>query len=198
MPTPFKKDEEKEEVDETQQKKTVAEPETTEKPEKEQPEQGEGDTEKENAEPVDWETKYHNLMKEARKWEKRAKENISATGNEPEQSQEEQGAKEEDLQKQLDDAMAKVTALQQEKERLTWAKEVSTETGVPEDVLEIINANSRDELAEKAAFLVEKYGKQQEEEKTQSVPVVIGDGRHAKYPEDNKTNDPIRQIVTRH
>ena len=81
----------------------------------------------------------------------------------------------EKLQQQLADATARADALQAEKDRRQWVSEVSAETGVPADLLEMVSAGDRDELASKADVLKEKYAAK----KQPTVPVVIGDGKHA-------------------
>ncbi len=111
-------------------------------------------------EPTDWEAKYNELKKHSREWERKAKANKDDA---------------EKLQQQLADATARADALQAEKDRRQWISEVSAETGVPEDLLEIVSAGDRDELASKADVLKEKYAAN----KQPAVPVVLGDGKHA-------------------
>lgn len=143
----------------------------------------------------DWEEKYKELLKHSRSWEKQAKAN-KAAAEELEKLKEEKLTKEEKLQKQLDEATAKAAALQAEKDRIAWVKEASKETGVPEDLLMFVGASTQEELNEKAQELAEKYGKKDDAPK-QPVPVVLGDGKHAKHPEEEAHGDFIRELFNK-
>lgn len=149
----------------------------------------------EQNEPTDWEAKYREAIKHSRTWEKQAKAN-KAAADELEKLKEEKLTKEEKLQKQLDEANAKAAALQAEKDHIAWVKEASKETGVPEDLLMFVGANTQEELNEKAQELSTKYGKKEDESK-QSVPVVLGDGKHAKHPDDEVHGDFIRELFNK-
>ena len=116
-------------------------------------------------EPTDWEAKYNELKKHSREWERKAKANKDAA--------DELAALKESQMSEA--ATARADALQAEKDRRQWISEVSAETGVPEDLLEMVSAGDRDELASKADVLKEKYAAN----KQPAVPVVIGDGKHA-------------------
>lgn len=149
----------------------------------------------ENTQTEDWEEKYKELLKHSRSWEKQAKAN-KAAAEELEKLKEEKLTKEEKLQKQLDEANAKAAALQAEKDHIAWVKEASKETGVPEDLLMFVGAKTQEELNEKAQELSTKYGKKEDESK-QSVPVVLGDGKHAKHPDDEVHGDFIRELFNK-
>lgn len=125
-------------------------------------------------ETTDWEAKYNELKKHSREWERKAKANKDAA-DELAALKESQMSEAEKLQQQLADATARADALQAEKDRRQWISEVSEETGVPADLLEMVSAGDRDELASKADVLKEKYAAN----KQPTVPVVIGDGKHA-------------------
>lgn len=152
----------------------------------------EQDETNEQNEPTDWESKYREAIKHSRTWEKQAKAN-KAAADELEKIKAEKLTKEEKLQKQLEEATAKAAALQAEKDRIAWVKEASKETGVPEDLLMFVGASTQEELNEKAQELAEKYGKKDDAPK-QPVPVVLGDGKHAKHPESEAHGDFIREL----
>lgn len=126
------------------------------------------------AEPVDWEAKYNELKRHSREWEKLAKQRKGAA-DELAALKESQMSETEKLQQQLADATARADALQAEKEKKQWINEVSTETGVPSDLLEMVSAADRDDLMAKAEKLAGKYSAKEQP----TVPVVLGDGRHA-------------------
>jgi hypothetical protein len=125
-------------------------------------------------EAIDWEAKYNELKRHSREWEKLAKQRKGAA-DELQALKESQMTEQEKLQKQLADATARADALQAEKDRRQWISEVSTETGVPADLLEFVSANDRDDLMAKAEKLSEKYSTKE----TATVPVVLGDGKRA-------------------
>lgn len=125
-------------------------------------------------EPTDWEAKYNELKKHSREWERKAKANKEAA-DELATLKQSQMSEVEKLQQQLADATARADALQAEKDRRQWISEVSAETGVPADLLEMVSAGDRDELASKADVLKEKYAAKPKP----TVPVVLGDGKHA-------------------
>lgn len=136
--------------------------------------QGEQEKSNDAPEPTDWEAKYNELKKHSREWERKAKANKEAA-DELATLKESQMTEQEKLQQQLADATARADALQAEKDRRQWISEVSAETGVPEDLLEMVSASDRDELASKADVLKEKYAAKEQP----TVPVVLGDGKHA-------------------
>ncbi len=126
------------------------------------------------AEAVDWEAKYNELKRHSREWEKLAKQRKGAA-DELAALKESQMSETEKLQQQLADATARADALQAEKDRKQWIGEVSTETGVPADLLELVSAADRDDLMAKAEKLADRYSATEQP----TVPVVLGDGKHA-------------------
>ena len=152
----------------------------------------EQDETNEQNEPTDWESKYREAIKHSRTWEKQAKAN-KAAADEPEKIKAEKLTKEEKLQKQLEEATAKAEALQAEKNRAVWVKEASKQTGVPEDILAYITTDTQEELTEIAEKLADKYSEKEPAQK-QPVPVVLGDGKHAKHPEEEAHGDFIREL----
>lgn len=125
---------------------------------------------------VDYRAKYEEMRGHAREWEKKARANESAAA-ELEKLKASQMSDMERIQKQYEDEKRRADGLQAEKDRAAWVARVSGETGVPSDLLSLIEASSEEELSEKAAGLAERYGSQRP--KPQTVPVVLGDGRHA-------------------
>lgn len=141
-------------------------------------------------EPTDWEAKYNELKKHSREWERKAKANKDAA-DELASLKESQMTEQEKLQQQLADATARADALQAEKDHRQWISEVSAETGVPEDLLEMVSASDRDELASKADVLKEKYAAKEQP----TVPVVLGDGKHADIKQTGSAKDDFAQFM---
>ena len=131
------------------------------------------------AEAVDWEAKYNELKRHSREWEKLAKQRKGAA-DELAALKESQMSETEKLQQQLADATARADALQAEKDRKQWIGEVSTETGVPADLLELVSAADRDDLMAKAEKLADRYSATEQP----TVPVVLGDGKLMPAAED--------------
>lgn len=130
-------------------------------------------------EAIDYKAKYEETLKHSRDWEKRAKANKAAK-DELDKLKEAQMTETEKLQKQVSDYKAAMDALQAEKDKAAWVKEISAETGVKAEALELIGANDRDDLLAKANALAAIYGAK-DEEPAPSVPVVLGDGNHADH-----------------
>lgn len=128
-------------------------------------------------EAIDWEAKYNELKHHSREWEKKAKANKDAA-DELQALKESQMSESEKLQKQLADVTARADALQAEKDRREWVAEASKATGVPADLLSYVAASDRDELMARAEELRERYSA----DKAPTVPVVLGDGKHADIP----------------
>ena len=136
----------------------------------------------EKAEEVDYKAKFEEERAHSRKWEKLAKAN-KAAADELEELKQSQLSESERLKKQLDAATAELDGLRAANERAAWVAEVSKDTGVPAEVLQIIETSDRDDLAEKAARIAGLFSAPSDQGKGQTVPVVIGDGKHADTPE---------------
>ena len=126
---------------------------------------------------VDYKAKYEQMRAHSREWEKKARANESAAA-ELEKLRASQMSDLERVQKQYEDEKRRADALEAERDRAAWVADVSRETGVPADLLKLVAADSKEDLAEKAASLAERYG-EKAAGKPQTVPVVLGDGRHA-------------------
>lgn len=140
--------------------------------------------------PVDWEAKYNELKKHSREWEKLAKQRKGAA-DELAALKESQTSESEELQKQLADATARADALQAEKDRMEWVNEVSKATGVPADLLSLISASNRDDLMSKAEGIKDRYSTPN----TATVPVVLGDGKHADIKETGSAKDDFSRFM---
>lgn len=139
---------------------------------------------------VDWEAKYNELKKHSREWEKLAKQRKGAA-DELAALKESQMSESEKLQKQLAEATARADALQAEKDRTKWVAEVSKATGVPADLLSLISASDRDDLMSKAEGLRDRYSTQN----TATVPVVLGDGKHAEIKQTGSAKDDFSRFM---
>ena len=126
---------------------------------------------------VDYKAKYEEMRAHMREWERKAKANAAAA-DELEKLKASQMSDVERIQKQYEEEKARADRLQAASDRAAWVDEVSKETGVPSALLSLIAADSRDDLAEKAASISDAYG-EKEPAKPQTVPVVLGDGKHA-------------------
>ena len=144
----------------------------------------------ESAPSVDWEAKYNELKKHSREWEKLAKQRKGAA-DELAALKESQMSESEKLQKQLADATARADALQAEKDRTAWVAEASKATGVPADLLSLISASDRDDLMSKAEGLKDRYSTST----TATVPVVLGDGKHADIKETGSAKDDFSRFM---
>lgn len=144
----------------------------------------------EAAQPVDWEAKYNELKKHSREWEKLAKQRKGAA-DELAALKESQMSEAEKLQKQLADATARADALQAEKDRTAWVNEAAEATGVPADLLSLISASDRDDLMSKAEGLKDRYAAPN----TATVPVVLGDGKHADIKETGSAKDDFSRFM---
>lgn len=139
---------------------------------------------------VDWEAKYNELKKHSREWEKLAKQRKGAA-DELAALKESQMSESKKLQKQLADATARADALQAEKDRAEWVNEVSKSTGVPADVLSLISASDRDDLMSKAEGLKDRFSTST----NATVPVVLGDGKHADIKETGSAKDDFSRFM---
>ena len=132
------------------------------------------------AEPVDYKAKYEEMRGHMREWEKKAKANAAAA-EELEQLKASQMSDIERIQKQYEQEKARADALAAERDRSAWVSDVAKDTGVPADLLALIAADSKEDLAAKAESIRDCFAA--EESKPQTVPVVLGDGKHAEPPE---------------
>lgn len=108
-------------------------------------------------EEIDYKAKYEEALAHSRKWEARAKENAKAA---------------EDLKEataRLEEANAKVSAAEAEKERARWVTQAAEATGVPADVLASFAAESAEDLMARAEAVSAHF-------KRDAMPVVPGDG----------------------
>lgn len=131
-------------------------------------------------EPVDYKAKYEEMRGHMREWEKKAKANAAAA-EELEQLKASQMSDLERIQKQYEQEKARADALAAERDRSAWVSDVAKDTGVPADLLALIAADSKEDLAAKAESIKDRFAAK--EDKPQTVPVVLGDGKHADPPE---------------
>lgn len=141
-------------------------------------------------ETTDWEAKYNEMKQHSREWERKAKANKEAA-DELAALKESQMSEQERLQKQLDEATARANALQEEKDRRQWVDDAATETGVPAEILSLIAATDRDDLMSKAAGLKDRLAVNGQP----TVPVVLGDGKHADIEETGSAKDDFAQFM---
>jgi hypothetical protein len=141
-------------------------------------------------ETTDWEAKYNEMKQHSREWERKAKANKEAA-DELAALKESQMSEQERLQKQLDEATARANALQEEKDRRQWVDDAATETGVPAEILSLIAATDRDDLMSKAAGLKDRLAVNGQP----TVPVVLGDGKHADVKETGSAKDDFAQFM---
>lgn len=141
-------------------------------------------------ETTDWEAKYNEMKQHSREWERKAKANKEAA-DELAALKESQMSEQERLQKQLDEATARADALQEEKDRRQWVDDAATETGVPAEILSLIAATDRDDLMSKAAGLKDRLAVNGQP----TVPVVLGDGKHADVKETGSAKDDFAQFM---
>ena len=128
---------------------------------------------------------------EARKWEARAKANKDKA-DELDALKEAQMTESEKQQKELEKAKAEIATLKHEKERSTWIDEVAQDTGLSVAQLKAIAAENKEELAEKAQLFMK------EKEPEKELPVVLGDGQHAKHEPSRTANDWLRSTIPNH
>lgn len=136
----------------------------------------------------DYKALFEREREHSRKWERNAKAN-KAAADELEQLKAANMTEAEKLQRELEEYKAKAEAYEREKSRAEWAKDAAAKTGVPADLLSLIAADTAEELMERAESLKETYGAK--DEPRQTVPVVLGDGKHAERGA-GETGDFIR------
>ena len=129
---------------------------------------------------VDYKAKYEEAVRHSREWERKAKANKGAA-DELEQLKASQLTEAERLQRERDRYKAQVEELTAQQERAGWVSELAAETGVPAEVLSMVAADSRDELAERARAIAGRLAERPQQ--PQTVPVVIGDGKRAEGQE---------------
>lgn len=121
---------------------------------------------------------------EARKWEERAKKSFEKAKAYDELKARD-ATETERLQRQLDEATAKVAEFEGEHERARWAKEISESTGVPASWL---RGSTKEEMEAHAAEISKDY-------KRQTAPVVSGDGQQPEPPKGS--GDWLRDAFTK-
>lgn len=115
---------------------------------------------------------------EARKWEKRSKENASAA-EELAKLKESQLSEVEKAQNRAAKAEKELEGYKAAAQRAEWNASVAKSTGLPVDMVALIEANTEDELAERANEVKSLI----EPEHKETVPVVLGAGQAPKTPE---------------
>lgn len=133
-------------------------------------------------EEIDYKAKYEETLKHSREWERRAK---AKKGVEEES---------ERLKEENATLKAEADALKAEKERNSWIKQASAESGVDADILALVKAEDLDDLKNKAAILAEKINGKAEEPEP-SVPVVLGDGKHAESKPTGDAKDDFAKFM---
>lgn len=144
-------------------------------------------------EEIDYKAKYEETLKHSREWERKAKANKGAK-DELDKLKEAQMTETERLQKQVADYKATADALMAEKERNSWIKQAAAESGVDADILALVKAEDLDDLKSKAAFMAEKINGKAEEPEP-SVPVVLGDGKHAEAKPTGDAKDDFAKFM---
>lgn len=144
-------------------------------------------------EEIDYKAKYEEALKHSREWERRAKARKGAE-DELDKLKEAQKTETEQLRKQVADYKATADALMAEKERKSWIKQAAAESGVDADILALVKAEDLDDLKTKAAILAEKINGKAEEPEP-SVPVVLGDGKHAESKPTGDAKDDFAKFM---
>ncbi len=134
----------------------------------------------------DWKAEYEKVLAQSRKWEERSKANAEK-------------AKEFDaLQESTKEALerAKVAekerdALKASEDRRAAVKAVSDETGIPQEVLEVMQAEGEDDLRKKAESIAGFF-------KRPVAPVVSSDGEAAKPQNTESADEWLRSTIKRH
>ena len=103
------------------------------------------------AETVDWEAKYRELQKESRKWESRAKANKSAA---------DELSKAKEANKSVEERIAALESENQsykaQAARTALVANVAKETGLPTDIVSLLNGEDEEALAAQAKLIVEQ------------------------------------------
>ena len=123
---------------------------------------------------------------EARKWEKLAKANKDAAQKYDELQKAQMSDKE-----RADKAEAELKRYKQLEEKREWVREVSKKTGVPSEVLDAMQADTKQELEARADSIKDFF-------KKSTAPVVKSDGTQPAQPHAGQTgNDWIRSSIQR-
>lgn len=109
------------------------------------------DSAEEPKETVDWEAKYKELQKVSRKWESRAKENKRAA---------DELGKAQEKAKTIEERVALLEgenkSFREKAARVELVKSVSEHTGLPVEVVSLLNGGDEDALTEQAELLAER------------------------------------------
>lgn len=96
---------------------------------------------------TDWQAKYEAMRAHSREWEKKAKENAAAA-TELEQLKEAQLSEQEKATARAEKAEAELASMKAHAELMEAARDVSTKTGVPLELLELMpNQEAMDKAA---------------------------------------------------
>lgn len=140
---------------------------------------------------VDWEAKYREMRAHSREWEKKANENKSAA-EELRKLREEQMTAEQKAAARAEELQRELDVYKRAEQRRSWSSAVSKETGVPSDVLELISADSEEELRERAEEVSRYFAKAPERQ------VVPGDGFRPRDDGRGETaNEWLRKTMPR-
>lgn len=134
---------------------------------------GETATEEPNGteETVDYKAKYEDVLKHSREWERKAKAN-KAAADELEKLKTAQLSEDEKRTREIEQLKAENERYRIAEQRREWVAQVSKETGVPADVLNLFECTDADDLKAKAESVAPKF-------QAKTVPAVPGDGIHA-------------------
>ncbi len=106
------------------------------------------------AETVDWEAKYKELQKESRKWESRAKANKSAA---------DELSKAKEANKSVEERIAALESENQsykaQAARTALIADVAKETGLPTDIVSLLNGEDEEALVSQAKLIAEQMKK---------------------------------------
>lgn len=138
----------------------------------------------------DWRAEYEKMRRHSRDWERRAKEN-EGKAKELDKLKEAQMTETERLKKQLADTQAQLDRISSERDHDQWAQKASAETGAPASTLEMIPADSYEDMLEKARKVAEGMPK------ASGLPTILGDGTHAKVEDKKTANDFLREQFAR-
>lgn len=90
--------------------------------------------------------------------------------------------------------LAEQTEELQELRRQSWVMAAADETGVPKEVLKLMDAATKDELIEKAKAVAAAYGATP---KAGGLPVILGDGAHVNPKPKMDANQFIRAAFSK-
>lgn len=125
---------------------------------------------------------------EARKWEQRAKEN-KAAADELAAIKERDMTEAQRAEARAQKAEQELAAMKAAESRREWAAKASKATGVPQEVLSEVNADSEESLMEKAEAMKGYFA-------NQAAPVVASDGNAANAQGTGESaNDWLRSTL---